>query len=90
MDQEQYQKDLEKRQKEHLERVLKNQNDNFNWRPCLHDQCAECVGTGIKLNGSACIHFLSCACPKCSPQYICVTSSKNLDITTTTTSYVIN
>ena len=43
------------------------------WNPpdvsqtCLHDQCAECQGTGRKHDGSACWHMISCPCPKCSP-----------------------
>lgn len=36
---------------------------------CLHDSCPECHGTGIKSNGGACVHFISCPCPKCSPTY---------------------
>ncbi len=34
---------------------------------CLHDNCTVCAGTGIKKSGDACIHHLSCSCPKCSP-----------------------
>ncbi len=34
---------------------------------CLHDNCLVCGGTGIKKGGGACIHSLSCSCPKCSP-----------------------
>jgi DnaJ-class molecular chaperone len=34
---------------------------------CLHDSCPECHGSGIKANGSACVHFISCPCPKCNP-----------------------
>lgn len=33
---------------------------------CLHEQCAECQGTGRKKDGSACVHMISCPCPKCS------------------------
>jgi hypothetical protein len=35
---------------------------------CLHKQCPECNGTGRKYNGQMCVHFLSCPCPKCTPQ----------------------
>ena len=34
-------------------------------QPCLHDSCPDCRGTGTKVNGGACIHGLSCPCPKC-------------------------
>lgn len=34
---------------------------------CLHDGCSECDGTGVKKNGSVCVHMISCPCPKCSP-----------------------
>ncbi len=36
-------------------------------RPCFHDSCNECHGTGIKENGQLCIHMISCPCPKCRP-----------------------
>jgi len=68
MDKETYEKELKQRQEEHLKNVNQNRNNfiNNNWSPCLHDSCNECCGTGIKLNGSSCIHFISCPCPKCS------------------------
>ena len=40
----QYEEELKRKQKEHLEQIKNNEN----WRPCLHDQCPECVGTGTK------------------------------------------
>jgi len=64
---EQYEKDLAEIKKNHLANVTGNKD--VNWRPCLHDQCSECHGTGIKLDGSPCIHYISCSCPKCSPTY---------------------
>lgn len=36
---------------------------------CLHDACTKCKGTGVTPQGIACIHMISCPCPKCSPQY---------------------
>lgn len=36
---------------------------------CMHKQCPECHGTGRKANGDVCIHYISCPCPKCNPQY---------------------
>ncbi len=64
---EDYEKQLAERQRQHLERLNGAQNNN--WRPCMHDACPECVGTGIKANGGPCIHYISCPCPKCSPTY---------------------
>ena len=66
MEQKEYERDLQKRQEEHLRNIKGN---NSFWQPCLHDQCPNCHGTGIKLDGSACIHFISCPCPKCTPHY---------------------
>lgn len=40
-------------------------------RSCMHLTCPECHGTGIKPCGGACIHMLSCPCPRCSPTCIC-------------------
>lgn len=60
---EEYERDLAKRQSEHLRRV-----SNRNWKPCLHDGCPECNGTGIRHDGGMCVHSISCPCPKCSPR----------------------
>ena len=60
-----YEKDLEKRQQDHLDRVYRR--NDIHWKPCLHDGCSQCHGTGIKLDGSMCVHMLSCPCPKCTP-----------------------
>ncbi len=62
MDKEKYEEELKKKQEEHLKHIQNNQY----WSPCLHDSCPECIGTGIKKNGSMCVHMLSCLCPKCS------------------------
>lgn len=32
---------------------------------CLHANCPECTGIGTKKDGSACVHMISCPCPKC-------------------------
>lgn len=68
MNREQFEEDLRRRQKEHLDRVTKIKIDN--WTPCLHDTCTECIGTGIRHDGSMCIHMISCPCSKCNPYYI--------------------
>lgn len=62
-----YQEDLKRRQKEHLDAVMLNQQSQI--YVCLHDQCPLCVGTGVKLDGTTCVHYISCGCPKCSPSY---------------------
>lgn len=72
MDKEQYERDLKERQRRHLESV--RQGYGKPWQPCMHDQCTQCHGTGVKLDGSSCIHYSSCPCPKCSPYY-CGTGS---------------
>lgn len=61
-----YGEDLFRRQQEHLRQVQRNRDSN--WQPCLHDQCPECVGTGIKKDGTHCVHMISCPCPKCTPR----------------------
>ena len=67
LNKEQYEEDLKRRQKEHLDSIQRQQNTN--WRPCLHDSCPECLGTGMKRDGSMCVHNISCPCPKCSSTY---------------------
>lgn len=66
MNRKQYEEDLARRQKEHLELV--HECEMKEWQPCLHDHCTSCHGTGVRLDGSACVHMLSCPCPKCSPR----------------------
>ena len=51
-------------QKEHLDKASKFLNNN---KPCLHNSCTSCHGTGVKLDGTACVHGISCPCSKCSP-----------------------
>lgn len=62
-EQEAYERDLLKRQLDHLERV---RNRSRLWQPCMHDSCPTCHGTGVGMHGP-CIHAISCPCPKCSP-----------------------
>jgi hypothetical protein len=33
---------------------------------CLHDMCKQCHGTGVKQDGTICVHHISCPCPKCT------------------------
>lgn len=62
----QYEEDLKRRQEEHLRRVADHQD--LDWQPCMHEQCPSCHGTGIKVNGSSCLHMIACPCSKCSPR----------------------
>lgn len=60
--------DLERRQREHLERVFgRTSFRGTAARRCLHDSCSQCVGTGIKADGTPCVHMISCSCPRCTP-----------------------
>lgn len=56
-----YEDELKERQIKHLESLDQTRNDN--WRPCLHDQCQRCHGTGRSAQGP-CIHGIACNCPK--------------------------
>lgn len=67
MDREQYEEDLRRRQQKHLEQVYGA--NEAHWQPCAHDQCTNCLGTGVGRDGRPCIHSLSCPCPKCTPRY---------------------
>lgn len=70
MNRDQYEQELKKKQEEHIKRVLDNREvHEAAWRPCLHDGCPDCVGTGMKLDGSTCVHMISCPCPKCTPRF---------------------
>lgn len=56
------------RQRQHLEEVYRRKG--IHTRPperCLHNACPECHGTGVRRDGSPCVHSLSCPCPRCSP-----------------------
>ena len=64
---EQYERDLAERQRQHLESVRRS--SDMHWQPCLHDNCTECYGTGVRHDGSGCVHMMSCPCPKCTPRY---------------------
>lgn len=66
MTQKEWEKELKRRQEEHLAKV---NGDDKPAHPCQHDLCSLCVGTGIKEDGSMCIHHLYCSCPKCNPHY---------------------
>jgi hypothetical protein len=63
-----YQEDLKRRQAEHLDKVRRRHDD----RPCLHNGCSECHGTGIRSDGTGCIHMISCPCPKCSSSFLAI------------------
>ena len=67
MDRKSYEEDLKRRQEEHL-RQVQGGGLGEPFVPCLHEQCPECIGTGVRRDGSACIHCISCPCPKCTPR----------------------
>lgn len=68
--------------KDYLEKIAeekrkKEQEDKFPFelpgkkpRPCLHEACPECHGSGRKKNGQICVHMLSCKCIRCMPYYL--------------------
>ena len=61
-------KELRRRQREHLERVhALTGGGSTREVDCLHNQCPFCWGTGIKATGERCIHMIACGCPRCSP-----------------------
>lgn len=66
IDRKTYEEELKRRQEEHLEGIRKAHD--IHWIPCMHDSCPECVGTGIRKDGSPCVHGISCPCPKCTPR----------------------
>ena len=58
---------LRRRQAEHLRKVKKNRDAGELNDSCAHDRCSDCVGTFIKLDGSTCVHMISCTCSRCVP-----------------------
>lgn len=64
MDRERYERELAERKRKHLEQV----RQGVAWQPCLHDGCEQCHGTGVKIDGTPCVHVISCPCPKCTPR----------------------
>lgn len=50
--------------------VYENTNKYSKASNCMHDNCPECNGSGVKKTGGACIHSISCPCPKCTPTNI--------------------
>lgn len=65
MNKEEWEKQLKEKQAQHLEKINKLRNKE--WEPCKHDQCESCHGTWLKLDGTHCVHYISCDCPKCLP-----------------------
>ena len=72
MNREQYERDLAERQRRHMESL--SRAEYRNWKPCAHDQCQSCHGTGLGMFGP-CVHSLYCDCPKCSPQSLSMTAA---------------
>ena len=61
---------LEHRQRKHLEEVERLARSRYSEKTCAHTFCTSCHGTGIQLDGTRCIHYISCQCPKCSPYFM--------------------
>ncbi len=55
---------MEKEATSDLKKVAANTQKPF--RPCLHDKCSACHGTYVRDNGTRCVHYISCSCPRCS------------------------
>lgn len=52
--------------KKFIDKALSSDIEPFTTKnECLHDNCPDCRGTGIKDNGWNCIHMISCRCTKC-------------------------
>lgn len=68
MNREDYEKQLQERQRQHLEKVRQNRDKDFTL--CAHNDCKACHGTFVKVDGSRCEHRLVfCNCGKCSTSY---------------------
>ena len=37
---------------------------------CRHLSCSSCSGTGIKKDGTSCVHMISCQCKRCTPFFL--------------------
>ena len=61
---EEYDKSVKSKQAEHMRAIERNKPPA--WRPCLHDSCPNCLGTGSKIDGSPCVHDIKCPCPRCN------------------------
>lgn len=60
---------MDKIQENGLRDLLKNgfiKHQEPKEEDCVHNRCSDCNGTGVKKDGTKCIHFISCPCPKCN------------------------
>lgn len=64
--QDEYDKRIAEQQRRHLASIGTGSQPA---EPCAHHSCPECLGTGVKHDGSTCIHMLACFCPRCSPRF---------------------
>ena len=66
-DRKQHEAEVAERKRKHLEAIEAHRKATEPaWRPCLHDACPKCHGTGQQIDGTPCFHALSCPCPKCT------------------------
>lgn len=59
----------ERKVREHRERIWKTTGEGDGKVRCLHLLCPSCWGTGQKVDGTACVHYISCPCPRCTPMF---------------------
>lgn len=76
MNKEEWLKELKKRQEKHYDNIKNYKINNksnlkiintkkLDWKPCEHDKCSLCHGTGLNIKGEPCIHYINCSCPRC-------------------------
>lgn len=58
-------KELIRRRQQHLE-ALKSRTQKAKLSDCAHNRCSQCWGTFRKLDGTPCVHMMSCPCPMCN------------------------
>lgn len=54
--------------RKHREVLGKNAGEDDGDVKCLHLLCPSCWGTGIKQDGTMCVHSIYCPCKRCVPR----------------------
>lgn len=47
-----------------LSRIISRVLTEANMDRCKHDACSQCHGSGVRSDGTACVHMISCSCPR--------------------------